>query len=332
MKITVVGLGAVGGLLAARLALAGHQVSALARGHTLQAVRERGLALRMGGQVQHAALPASDDPAAFGPQDLLLIALKGQALPELAGTLTPLIGPHTLIVPAMNGVPWWFLQTPALQARFTAAQRQLDSVDPRGDTGRALPFAQVLGCVVHLTCSQPEPGVVQHGFGDRLIFGEPAGGVSERVNRVAAAFAEAGFKAEASPDIRREIWFKLWGNMTMNPVSALTGATADRILDDPLVRGFMLRAMAEAAAVGAQIGCPIEQSGEERLAIARQLGAFKTSMLQDSEANRSLEIDAIVSAVHEIGAKLGMATPDIDTVLGLVRLMARTRGLYPASA
>ncbi|MCR5885548.1 2-dehydropantoate 2-reductase [Rhizobacter sp. J219] len=331
MKITVVGLGAVGGLLAARLALAGHQVSALARGRTLQAVRERGVGLRMGGQVQHAALQASDDPAAFGPQDLMLIALKGQALPGLAGTLAPLIGPHTLIVPAMNGVPWWFLQTPALQARFTAAQRQLDSVDPSGDTGRVLPLSQVLGCVVHLTCSQPEPGVVQHGFGDRLIFGEPAGGVSERVNRVASVFAEAGFKAEASHDIRREIWFKLWGNMTMNPVSALTGATADRILDDPLVRGFMLRAMAEAAAVGAQIGCPIEQSGEERLAVARQLGAFKTSMLQDSEANRALEIDAIVTAVHEIGARLGMATPNIDTVLGLVRLMARTRGLYPAS-
>lgn len=332
MKITVVGLGAVGGLLAARLALAGHQVSALARGRTLQAVRERGLVLRMAGQELRVALPASDDPATIGPQDLLLIALKGQALPELAGTLAPLVGPHTLIVPAMNGVPWWFLQTPALQARFTEAQRQLGSVDPQGDTGRALPLAQVLGCVVHLTCSQPEPGVVQHGFGDRLIFGEPAGGVSDRVARVAAAFGEAGFKAEASDDIRREIWFKLWGNMTMNPVSALTGATADRILDDPLVRSFMLRAMAEAAAVGAQIGCPIEQSGEERLAVARQLGAFKTSMLQDSEASRPLEIDAIVTAVHEIGAKLGMATPNIDTVLGLVRLMARTRGLYPASA
>lgn len=332
MKITVVGLGAVGGLLAARLSLAGHELSAVARGHTLQAVRARGLVLRMGGQEQRAALNASDDPAALGAQDVVLVALKGQALPEVARTLTPLIGPHTLIVPAMNGVPWWFLQTPAMRSRFTAAQQQLDSIDPRGDIGSALPVEQVIGCVVHLTCSQPEPGVVQHGFGDRLIFGEPQGGASERVARVAEAFATAGFKAEQSADIRREIWFKLWGNLTMNPVSALTGATADRVLDDPLVRHFMLRAMAEAAAIGAQIGCPIEQSGEERLQLARQLGAFKTSMLQDSEANRPLEIDAIVTAAHEIGAKLGMATPNIDALLGLARLMAQTRGLYPSSA
>ncbi len=332
MKITVVGLGAVGGLLAARLALAGQEVSAVARGRTLQAVRERGLVLRMGGQEQRASLRASDDPAALGVQDLVLIALKGQALPDVARTLAPLIGTHTLIVPAMNGVPWWFLQTPAMRSRFTAAQQQLESVDPRGDIGNALPVAQVLGCVVHLTCSQPEPGVVQHGFGERLIFGEPHGGASERVARVAEAFAAARFKAEQSDDIRREIWFKLWGNMTTNPVSALTGATADRILDDPLVRSFMLRAMAEAAAVGAQIACPIDQSGEERLTVTRQLGAFKTSMLQDSEADRPLEIDAIVAAVHEIAAKLGVPTPNIDAVLGLVRLMARTRGLYPASA
>jgi 2-dehydropantoate 2-reductase len=329
MKITVVGLGAVGGLIAARLARAGHEVSALARGRTLQAVRERGLVLHMGGQVQLAAVHVSEDPAALGPQDLLLIALKGQALPEVAATLRPLVGPHTLIVPAMNGVPWWFLQTPAMRQRFSPEQQQLTSVDPQGHIGGALPAEQVLGCVVHLTCSQPEPGVVQHGFGDRLIFGEPQGGASSRVTRVADAFLAAGFKAETHADIRREIWFKLWGNMTMNPVSALTGATADRILDDPLLRSFMLRAMAEAAAIGAQIGCPIEQSGEDRLAVTRQLGAFKTSMLQDSEAMRPLEIDAIVTAVHEIGAKLGIGTPNIDTVLGLARLMARTRGLYP---
>ncbi|MET0333206.1 MAG: 2-dehydropantoate 2-reductase [Rhizobacter sp.] len=331
MKITVVGLGAVGGLIAAKLALAGHEVSALTRGRTLQAVRERGLVLRMGGQEQRAALHASDDAATLGPQDVVLIALKAQALPEAAATLKPLIGADTLIVPAMNGVPWWFLQTPALRERFTPEQQQLDSVDPGGRLGRALPVSQMLGCVVHLTCSQPEPGVVLHGFGDRLIFGESQGGTSDRAARIVACFSSAGFNAELSPDIRREIWFKLWGNMTMNPVSALTGATADRILDDTLVRNFMLRAMAEATAIGAQIGCPIDQSGEERLQLARHLGAFKTSMLQDSEADRPLELDAIVTAAHEIGAKLGMETPNIDAVLGLARLMAQTRGLYPQS-
>lgn len=332
MKITVAGLGAVGGLIAAKLALAGHEVSAVARGRTLQAVRDHGLVLRMGGHEQRAAVRASDHAATLGPQDVLVIALKGQSLPDAAASFAPLIGPETLIVPAMNGVPWWFLQTPSLQQRLSSEARQLKSVDPHGALGIALPVEKVLGCVVHLTCSQPEPGVVQHGFGDRLIFGEPAGGTSERLDRLASAFGAAGFKAEASTDIRREIWFKLWGNMTTNPVSALTGATADRILDDPLVRSFMLRAMAEAAEVGAQIGCPIEQSGEERLTVTRQLGAFKTSMLQDSEANRPLEIDAIVTAVHEIAQKLGVATPNIDAVLGLVRLMARSRGLHPPAA
>ncbi|MBX3621848.1 MAG: 2-dehydropantoate 2-reductase [Rhizobacter sp.] len=329
MKINVVGLGAVGGLIAARLALAGHDVSALARGATLRAVREHGLLLRSGGDEHRATLAASDDPRFLGPQDLVVIALKGQALPSAAATLLPLIGPHTIVMPAMNGVPWWFLQTSAMAERLAPEQRQLPSVDPGRRIEAALPLTQVLGCVVHLTCSQPEPGVVQHGFGDRLIIGEPHGGPSERVSAVAQAFERAGFKAERSDDIRRDIWFKLWGNMTTNPVSALTGATADRILDDPLVRSFMLRAMAEAAAIGGQIGCPITQSGEDRLNVTRQLGAFKTSMLQDCEAGRALEIDAIVTAVHEIGVKVGVPTPNIDAVLGLTRLMARTRGLYP---
>jgi 2-dehydropantoate 2-reductase len=329
MKITVVGLGAVGGLIAARLALAGHEVSAIARGATLHAVRERGLRLRIGGAEHVARITAADDPRALGPQELVVIALKGQALPELAPALRPLVGADTSVLPAMNGVPWWFLQTPALRQRLSTDQLQLASVDPHGTIAEALPLAQVLGCVVHLTCSQPEPGVVVHGFGDRLIIGEPMGGESERVQHVAQLFTSAGFQAEPSVDIRREIWFKLWGNTTMNPVSALTGATADRILDDPLVRGFMLRAMAEASAIGAQLGCPIQQTGEERLGIARHLGAFKTSMLQDSEAGRSLEIDALVGAVHEIGLKLSLPTPEVDTLLGLTRLMAQTRGLYP---
>jgi len=168
--------------------------------------------------------------------------------------------------------------------------------------------------------------------GDRFPLGELDGTQSERVTRVSEALIGAGWKAPVLTDIRSEIWLKLWGNMTTNPVSALTGATADRILDDPLVRSFMLRAMAEAAAIGEQVGCPIQQSGEERLTVTRQLGAFKTSMLQDSEASRSLEIDALVGAVHEIGARLGVPTPNIDTVLGLTRLMARTRGLYPLNS
>jgi 2-dehydropantoate 2-reductase len=173
--------------------------------------------------------------------------------------------------------------------------------------------------------------VVRHGFGERLVIGEPAGGPSARVDAVSDALRSAGFQAEASADVRREVWYKLWGNMTMNPVSALTGALTDAISDDELVRAFILRCMAEAAAIGARVGCPIAQSGEERIALARQLGGFRTSMLQDSEAGRPIELDALVTAVHEIGARVGVATPNIGALLGLTRLMARTRGLYPSS-
>ena len=314
--------------MAARLALSGQQVSGLARGATLAAVRAHGLRLHTGAKRESCALTVSDDAAALGPQDLVVLALKGPALVQSAAALRPLLGPGTLVLPAMNGVPWWFLQTGAADPRL--GDRRLLSVDPHRQIEAALPLAQVLGCVVHLTCSSPEPGLIQHGFGKRLIVGEPAGGTSARVAAVCAALAQADIQAEPSADIRQDIWYKLWGNMTMNPVSALTGATSDRILDDPLVFGFILRTMAEAAEIGAQIGCPITQSGEERMGLARQLGAFRTSMLQDTLAARPLELDALVTAVQEIGARLKQSTPCIDALLGLTRLMARQRGLYPA--
>jgi 2-dehydropantoate 2-reductase len=322
MKIAVVGMGAVGGLLAARLATAGFDVAALARGDTLAALRERGLRLLTAGQETITPIRASNDARELGPQDLVIVALKGPALAAAAQGLQPLLGPQTVVMPAMNGVPWWFLQA-------GSSVQRLASIDPDGRIEAALPLERVLGCVVHFTCSSPQPGVVQHGFGDRLIVGEPAGGSSARTNAVCAALAKAGFMAEASTDIRHDIWFKLWGNMTMNPVSALTGATTDHILDDPLVHGFILRAMEEAAAIGARIGCPITQSGEERMAVTRQLGGFKTSMLQDAQAGRALELDALVSAVHEIGTRFEMPMPNIGALLGLTRLMARERGLYP---
>ncbi len=329
-RITIVGIGAVGAFVAARLALAGAAPHAIARGATLAAIREHGLTLREGGTTQQVAIDASDDARALGVQDLVIVAVKAQALAALVPTLAPLIGRHTIVLPAMNGVPWWFLQTPAMASHFPGTAGHLQSVDPGGTIGAALALPQVLGCVVHFTCSSPAPGVALHGFGDRLIVGEPAGGASARSDAVAELLRGAGFTVEASGDIRRDIWFKLWGNMTTNPISALTGATVDRILDDPQVYDLMLQAMAEAREIGARIGCPIEQSGEDRMVITRSLGAFKTSMLQDAEAGRSLEIDALVGAVHEIGARLGVATPAIGALLGLVRLMARGRGLYPS--
>ena len=336
MKVTVVGLGAVGGFVAARLAQAGTPVAALARGASLEAVRAHGLRLRMDGRTSSMRIEASDDARTLGERDLVVIALKGPALIDAAPALAPLIGPRTIVLPAMNGVPWWFLQTgmprDAGGASRSRLQAPLASVDPEGAIAATVPLAQVLGCVVHLTCSTPEPGLVQHGFGQRLIIGEPAGGASERTRAVCDLFACAGLTAEPSADIRRDAWYKLWGNLTTNPISALTGATTDRILDDPLVRDFMLQAMAEAAAIGARIGCPIEQSGEERMVVTRQLGAFRTSMLQDAAAGRPLEIDAIVTAVHEIGGRVGVPTPAIGALLGLTRLMARVRGLYPPAS
>jgi 2-dehydropantoate 2-reductase len=328
MKVAVVGLGAVGGLIAAKLASAGHEISALARGATLAAVRDHGLRVRSDGGETRASIRASDDAGALGQQGLVVVALKGPALAAAAATMQPLIGPDTIVLPAMNGVPWWFLAA----GGSTADPTPLESVDPGGRIAELLPLERVLGCVVHLTCSSPEPGVVQHGFGDRLIVGEPLGAMSPRCAEVCDALTSAGFKAEPSADIRREIWYKLWGNMTMNPVSALTGALTDRILDDPLVHQFILRTMAEAAQIGARIGCPIEQSGEARMAVTRQLGGFKTSMLQDALANRALELDALVGAVHEIGERLGIEMPNIGALLGLTRLMARERGLYPRQA
>ena len=324
MKVCVAGLGAVGGLLAARLALAGHEVSALARGATLQAVRERGLVLITNRGERHVArIDAAASAAELLPPEVLIVTFKGQALAADAQQLAPLIDANTIALPMMNGVPWWFLQPDD--------PKPLASVDPHGHIAATVPLAQTLGAVVHLTCVGTAPGEVRHGFGERLIVGEPSGQPSERVERVADVLESAGFQAERSSDIRRDIWFKLWGNMTTNPVSALTGSACDAILDDELVSAFMARGMAEAAAIGARIGCPIEQTPAARMAVTRQLGAFKTSMLVDAEQGRALELDALVGAVREIGARVGVDTPNIDALHGLARLMDRTNRIRRAT-
>jgi len=327
MRICVVGAGAIGGFIGTRLALTGaHEVGALARGATLAALRQHGWRLRQGGALRSAAARASDRGAELGAQDLVVIAVKGQALPEVAPAVVPLLGPHTWILPAMNGVPWWFGRgVPALQGA------PLASVDPGGVVGAALPFEQTIGCVVHASTWTSEPGLVEHTMGQGLIIGEPKGGESPRVGRLADTLRQAGFDVTASGDVRRDIWYKLWGNMTINPVSAVTGAPTDRVLDDPLVLAFCSAAMREAAAVGAKIGCAIDQQPEDRHAITRKLGSFKPSMLQDVQAGRMLELDAIVGVVREIAQRVGVATPNIDALLGITRVFARARGLYPAA-
>ncbi len=326
MKVCIYGVGAIGGFIGTRLALAGGcSVSAVARGATLAALREHGLRLRQGGELLRAAMLASDDPAALGVQDLVVVAVKAPALAAVAARLAPLIGPGTVVLPAMNGVPWWFgAGAPAL------GDAPLASVDPGGAIAAAIPLSAVVGCVVHASCGSPEPGLVEHRMGQGLIVGEPSGGVSDRVQALAELLQRAGFDATVSAEIRRDIWYKLWGNMTLNPITALTGATVDRVLDDPLARALCSAAMAEAAAVGARIGCAIDQSPDDRHAVTRRLGAFKTSMLQDVEAARPVELDALVGVVHEIGRRVGVATPFIDALFGLARVHGRVHGLYPA--
>ncbi len=315
MKIGVIGAGAIGGWVGARLALAGCEVSALARGETLAALQE-GLLISEGGSTESAKLRATGDATALGSQDLLIIAVKAPALADVAEAARPMIGPKTTILPMLNGVPWWFLDGEPLL-----------SVDPGGRIAGALPMGQIVGCVVHAACRRTAPNAVQVAMADKLILGEPHGVASERVGQLAALFETAGIRVEQSDNVRRPIWYKLWGNMTMNPVSALTLAPADRILGDQNLKPFILACMAEAAAIGAAIGCPIEESGEDRMAVTARLGAFKTSMLQDVEAGRTIELEALVGAPREIGRRIGLATPNIDTLYALTRLMAENRGL-----
>lgn len=324
MNIGIVGAGAIGGWIGAKLAAKGHAVSVYARGATLEAVRADGLGLREGGRVSRAEVKASDDAATLGRQDLVVVAVKGPALSAIAPAVRAMTAEDTVVVPAMNGVPWWFF------SGFGGPLEglQLTSVDPDGTTAANIAAERVLGCVVHASCTLEAPGLVAHQKGERLILGEPAGGGSARLEQVAGVLGDAGFEVELSPQIQRDIWYKLWGNMTMNPVSALTGATCDRILDDELVRGFVQAVMGEAREIGARIGCPIAETVEDRCQVTRKLGAFRTSMLQDAQALRPLEIDALLSAPREIAGRLGLETPSLDALLGLVRLFARTRGLY----
>jgi len=318
--VCIVGLGAIGGWMAAHLQrVAGLNVSALARGDTLAAVREHGLRLDSGGQTLTSPLRASADPAELGPQDLVILAVKGPAIASVAPQVAALCGPHTRVLTALNGLPWWFtagLPVPGLT---------LPSVDPDGRIAALIPPERVIGCVVHASCSLKGPGWIHHVMGNGLLIGEATGGASDSVTELAELLVGAGFGAKAVDSIQREVFYKLWGNMTTNPVSALTRATTDRILADDLVREFTTGIMREAAQIGERVGCPIAQTPQDRHAITRSLGAFKTSMLQDIEAGRPIETDALLAAPRELAQQLGIATPMLDALLGLTRLMDSCR-------
>jgi 2-dehydropantoate 2-reductase len=279
----------------------------------------------VGDEVTRVHIPVSDRPAELGEHDLVIVAVKATALGSVAEGVGPLLGPDTCVLSAMNGIPWWFFAGLVPELRGI----RLASVDPRGALAAALPASRVVGAVLHLSASVPEPGRIQGGAGNRIIIGEATGGPSARLDAVAALLARGDFTIETSPLIQRDVWFKLWGNMTMNPISSLTGATLDRILDDPGVRALASAMMTEAAAVGDRLGLPIDQDPEERHAVTRRIGAARTSMLQDVEAGRPIELDALVTAVTEIARRFAVPTPMIDAVLALTRLHAQVRGLYP---
>jgi 2-dehydropantoate 2-reductase len=327
-KICIYGAGAIGGWIGARLAQRpGMMVSVVARGETLRQLQSHGLQLNSGDNILSAKVRASQLPTSLGIQDLVIVAVKAPSMLDVAKQIQPLIGPNTIVMTAMNGVPWWFLQG----FGGVYANTPLKSVDPKGQIAAAIPPTHIIGCVVHASSSLRAPGQVQHHFGNGLIIGEPVGGSSERVQALHHLMRDAGFDATLSERIQKDVWYKLWGNMTINPISALTGATSDKILNDPNVLGFISAVMLEAKAIGAAMGIAIDQQPEDRHAVTRKLGAFKTSMLQDVQAKRAVELDALVGAVQELGQITGVPTPFTDALMGLARLQAQELGLYPTS-
>jgi 2-dehydropantoate 2-reductase len=324
VKACIYGAGAIGSWIGVKLAQAGCDVSVVARGATLEALHLHGLRLQHAGETVSSPVRASASPAELGPQDLVVVAVKAPAMAEVAKAIAPLLGPQTIVLTAMNGVPWWFFEG----FGGPHAGTRLKSIDPDGSIARCVPARHIIGCVVHASCLLNGPGFAQHHFGNRLIIGEPSGEKTVRVRELAALLERAGFETVLSEQIQKDAWYKLWGNMTVNPISALTGATTDLILNDDLVRAFISSVMLEAREIGARIGIPIAQQPEDRHQVTRKLGAFKTSMLQDVEAGKAVELDALVTVVKELGGLTGVPTPFTDALLGLARLHARVRGLY----
>ncbi len=322
MKIAIIGAGAIGGLVGARLALAGEDVTFIVRGRNLQAIRERGIRLVAADGQEHVApgVHATDDYAAAGPQDVVVLAMKAHQLESVVPSLPQLLGPDTLVVPMQNGIPYWYFQ--GFPGPYEGTQ--VRSVDPHGHIARGIAPQRVIGCVVYPASELMAPGVVRHIEGDRFPLGELDGRTTERVQRLSACFARAGFKAPVLDDIRSEIWLKLWGNLTFNPISSLSHSTLVDICQYPLTRQLAAAMMAEAQEIGQRLGVTFRVSLDKRIAGAEKVGKHKTSMLQDVEAGREPEIDALVGSVLELAQLTGTPAPHIQTVYALVKLLART--------
>lgn len=322
MKLCVFGAGAIGGYLAVRLANAGEEVSVVARGPHLAAIKEHGLRLRIDGEEERAEVRATDDASELGPQDYVVVTLKAHSVPGVVDAMSPLFGPDTCFVTAMNGVPYWYFH--GLEG-FEG--RRVEAVDPGGKVSEAIPPEKALGCVVYPACEVPEPGVVEHMSGDRFTLGEPDGSKSERAQALSKALIGAGFKAPVRPRIRDEIWVKLWGNLAFNPLSALTHQTLDVLSTQEDLRAVARAMMVEGQAVAEALGVRFSIDVDKRIEGAAKVGEHKTSMLQDLERGRPMEIDALVAAVSELGDAADVPTPTIDLVLALVRARAAAAGL-----
>ena len=325
MKVCIYGAGAIGGYLGACLARAGAEVTLIARGPHLEAMQARGLRLRSAEgseEVHRIACTASGADA--GTQDHVVIALKAHSVPAVVPDIKALLGPKTTLVTAVNGIPWWYFY------RFPGPleNHRLESVDPGGRQWDVLRPERALGCVVYPACEVEAPGVIRHIEGDRFTLGEPSGERTDRAAALSKALIAGGLKAPVRPRIRDEIWIKLWGNLSFNPISALTAATLDVLCADEGTRGVARAMMVEAQTIGEALGVKFGIDVDRRIAGGAAVGAHKTSMLQDLERHRPMEIDALISSVQELGRLTGTPTPTIDTVLALVRLRGRMAGCY----
>jgi len=323
MRICIYGAGAIGGYLGVQLALAGEDVTLIARGPHLAAMQQNGLKLLIDGEERVAHPRCTDDPSDLGPQDYVIVTLKAHSVAGVVDVMQPLLGPDTAVVTATNGVPWWYFY--GLEGEWK--DRRLESVDPAGVQWEKIGPERAIGCVVYPATEVAEPGVIRHLNGNRFTLGEPTGEKTERVKALSQALISAGFRAPVR-DIRDELWVKLWGNLTFNPISALTLETLDVVATDPGTRGVAKAMMIEAQAIGEKLGVRFKVEVDRRIDGAAAVGAHRTSMLQDLDKGRPMEIDALVSAVQEMGGLVDLPTPTIDVVLALVRQRARAAGCY----
>ena len=322
MTIGIYGAGAIGGLMAAWLARSGHDVSVVARGAQLDAIRRSGLRVQSKGKTETFNVKAESDPARLGPQDYVLVTVKAQSLTGVSESIAPHLGTQTSVVTAMNGVPWWFFQGIKTQ------DDRLESLDPGGQLTRAIPIERIVGCVIHLAASTPEAGLVRHNMGAKLILGEPGGKNTARTQRIAEALTAAGFEVVVTNEIEKDFWVKLLGNVSFNPVSALTVTTADQLIQNQEVKAYMVSIMREVLAIGRAVGVDANIDPEARIDMARALGRFKTSMHQDLEAGKPLEIDGLLAGTLEIARKAGVRAPFTESLYGLIRARAQSTGQY----